>query len=107
MLISFVTMVLCITHSADYYTIDIVQQHLQKRGFDSFRFNTDEFAAQYRFGYTLQDYELATGGQVLRASQVQAVWYRKLWQIKPPATLDPAYRDSFIKEYLTCRDLFF
>jgi len=107
MLICFITMVLCVTHSADFYTIDIVQQHLQKRGFASFRFNTDEFAAKYRFGFTLQEYELVAGKLSIRASQVQAVWHRKLWDIQLPDALDPAYRNAVTREYLTGRDLFF
>ena len=107
MLICFITMVLCITHSADFYTIDIVQQHLQKQGIASFRFNTDEFAVGYRFGFTLQECELITDKQTIRASQIQAVWHRKLWNMQLPDALDPSYRSAIIKEYLTGRDLFF
>jgi len=106
MLICFIAMVLCITHSADFYTIDIVQQHLQKLGFASFRFNTDELAIGYRFGFTPQEYELTAGKQTIRASQVQAVWHRKLWDIQLPAGLDPAYKNAVVKEYLTGRHLF-
>lgn len=106
MLICFIAMVLCITHSADFYTIDIVQRHLQKQGFASFRFNTDELAEGYRFGFTPQEYELTAGRQTIRASQVQAVWHRKLWDMRLPGELDPAYRDAAVREYLTGRHLF-
>ena len=107
MFISIVIMILCVTHSSDFYTIDIVQQYLQKKGYASFRFNTDEFGMQYRFGYTLQEYELVAGGQSIRVSQIQAVWHRKLWEMKVPEALDPAYRDIFTREYQTGRDVFF
>lgn len=104
-------MILCITHSGDFYTIDIVQQQLRSAGYAVFRFNTDEFAENYRLNYTLQqdvnDYCLLCNGQKILASQIQAVWYRKLWKFKIPPGLDPNYHDIFLKEYHTCLHIFF
>lgn len=100
-------MVLCITHSNDYYTIDLVQQHLEKMGVPSFRLNVDEFAIGYTINYTVQQYCLSGKGQSITDTQIDAVWYRKLWDLKTPENLDPAYRPVFTREYLTFRDLFF
>ena len=104
-------MILCLTHSNDFYTIDIVQQHLLKSGYSSFRLNTDEFATSYRLNYSLQsnirECFISVNGQKIYASQIQAVWYRKLWNFKIPPELDPSYRDVFLKEYQTYLHIFF
>lgn len=104
-------MVLCITHSGDYYTIDIVQQSLEKAGIPTFRLNTDEFAVNYKLQYIFQENikrNLLTGnGRKVEASEITAVWYRKMWKLQVPAELDPAYHDIFIKEYQTYLQLFF
>jgi glutathione synthase/RimK-type ligase-like ATP-grasp enzyme len=101
------TMVVCITHSNDYYTVDIVQQELEKRGVPFFRFNSDDFAVRYQIDYSLHQYCLSAGGETIRDSQISAVWYRKLWDLKVPEALDPAYQPVFTKEYQTFRQLFF
>lgn len=104
-------MVLCITHSQDVYTIDIVQQALQQAGMPSFRFNSDEFATSYRLNYVLLNGEqvnhLLINGQKISASQITGVWYRKLWKMKLPDELDANYSDVVIKEYSTYQQLFF
>src|SRR5215212_4642487 len=104
-------MVLCITHSKDFYTIDIVQQALERAGINSFRLNSDEFALRYKLKYALrgdaQGIELSLDGQTITSSQVNAVWYRKLWKLSVPAELDPAYHDVFRKEYQTYMQIFF
>jgi glutathione synthase/RimK-type ligase-like ATP-grasp enzyme len=104
-------MVLCLTHSGDVYTIDIVQQSLERAGMPSFRLNTDEFALSYRLTYSLQDNQqencLKINGREINASQISAVWYRKLWKLKVPENLDPAYHDIFNKEYRTYLQIFF
>lgn len=103
-------MILCITHSQDTYTIELVQQRLQELGYPSFRFNSDEFGTRYRLRYKLTptgpQYQLQHGKQTLNASDVSAVWYRKLWKLQVPASLDPAYVPAFIKEYNTSLHIF-
>jgi glutathione synthase/RimK-type ligase-like ATP-grasp enzyme len=104
-------MILCLTHSRDFYTIDIVQEHLQTLGFPSVRFNMDEFAIGSKFSFTLTD--KITENNVLfnetniDPSKVKAVWYRKGWDLKTPDDLDPAFKHTFIKEYTTYRQIFF
>lgn len=104
-------MVLCLTHSGDYYTIDIVQQHLQRAGVPSFRLNSDEFGLRYRIAYTLRNGKpeccLTTSDQTIYASDISAVWYRKLWDLSIPEELDPAWHDTYTKEYHTYRQIFF
>jgi glutathione synthase/RimK-type ligase-like ATP-grasp enzyme len=104
-------MVLCITHSQDVYTIDIVQQALQQEGMPSIRFNSDEFAINCKLNYMLrngeQENHLLINNQKINASQITGVWYRKLWKMKLPHELDANYSDVVIKEYSTHLQLFF
>lgn len=103
-------MILCITHSKDTFTIDLVQQHLEQLGYPSFRFNSDEFGTRYRLRYRLTasgpQYQLEHGDTLIDAADITGVWYRKLWELKVPASLDPAYVPAFIKEYNTSLHIF-
>jgi glutathione synthase/RimK-type ligase-like ATP-grasp enzyme len=104
-------MVLCITHSQDFYTIDIVQQALQQAGMPSFRFNSDEFATGSKLNYALHNGEgvndLLINGEKINTSQITGVWYRKLWKMKLPDEMEASYSDFIIKEYSTYQQLFF
>jgi glutathione synthase/RimK-type ligase-like ATP-grasp enzyme len=100
-------MVLCITHSNDHYTIDLVQQALEKSGVPSFRLNTDLFAIDYQLHYSTQGLRLYNQLQSISSEQFTGVWYRKLWDMKVPADLDPAFVPAYIKEYGTYRQLLF
>jgi glutathione synthase/RimK-type ligase-like ATP-grasp enzyme len=103
-------MILCLTHSNDFYTIDIVQAHLTKLGFPSFRLNTDEFAIGYEMNYSkyhnFENYELKGFSNTIKSSDIHAVWYRKLWNFKTPQDLDPDYKATFVKEYQTYLQIF-
>lgn len=103
-------MILCITHSQDTYTIDLVQQHLEQLGYPSFRFNSDEFGTRYRLRYRLTasgpQYQLEHGLTLIDAADITGVWYRKLWELKVPPSLDAAYVPTFIKEYNTSLHIF-
>lgn len=104
-------MVLCITHSQDHYTIDIVQRSLEQAGIPSFRLNSDEFAVDYKLQYHFRDgrqrCSLATKDHTIDVADITAVWYRKLWKLQVPGDLDNAYHNIFIKEYQTYLQLFF
>ena len=104
-------MILCLSHTQDYYTIDIVQKALQELGQDVYRLNTDEFAHEITFDYTASASQAPTfavqaKGRSFTSTDVTAVWYRKLWSIKPPPELDPQFQSIFYQEYTTMRDLF-
>lgn len=106
----FLLMILCITHSRDTYTIDLVQQRLQQLGHSSFRFNSDEFGTRYQLLYQLEKsgptYHLRHDNTVIRAADITGVWYRKLWELETPPNLDPAYIAAFRKEYNTALHIF-
>lgn len=107
----FYTMVLCLTHSGDYYTIDIVQQRLQGAGMPVYRFNSDEFGVRYRFGYAttkgVPELYIETEQERIAASQIKGVWYRKLWELQCPSELDATWHDVYHQEYQAYRQLFF
>lgn len=104
-------MILCLSHSRDFYNIDIVQKRLQELGHETLRLDTDRFSHQLDcsfggatapFTFTLQ-----LNGRRIDSREIEAVWYRKLWGIEAPAELDPQYKAIFYQEYDTMRDLFF
>jgi len=103
-------MILCLSHSRDFYTIDIVQKRLRELNHDSCRLDSDLFSEALRFGYGGQgapfSFKIDAPGQSFSNTDVQAVWYRKLWGITAPADLDPAYHAIYYQEYGTMRDLF-
>lgn len=105
-------MILCLSHTQDYYTIDLVLKSLQELGQDAYRLNTDAFSHEITFDYSATgqgglSFHVHTKDRSFSSSDVTAVWYRKLWNIKPPAGLDQQYEYMFYQEYTTMRDLFF
>lgn len=94
--------VLLLTHSGDYYTVDRVADALTQRGVKTFRFDTDRFPREVRlsaqlgtnnFSYTIED-----GAVVCRADMVRAVWARKIWLPELDANLDPKFRGMCQRE---------
>jgi glutathione synthase/RimK-type ligase-like ATP-grasp enzyme len=102
--------VLCITHSADHYTVDIVEKALASYGAHMLRFNTDLFGIDGDFSFQLTNHADATqsiriGSMELGA--IDAVWYRKIWKMTVPPQLSPEYHAVFTKEYRTWMQVFF
>ncbi|MBC9797784.1 MvdC/MvdD family ATP grasp protein [Sinomicrobium weinanense] len=104
-------MILCLTHSTDHYTVDIVRERCKTLGKEMFRMNTDLFSHQSRFDYTCNNegthFCWSDGKTTFSTKDVEAVWYRKLWAMPPPPDLDPGYLKIFIQEYGTMRNIFF
>lgn len=105
-------MILCLSHTQDFYTIDIVQQTLQELGQEVYRLNADEFSHQLTFSYAAKvggplSFTVQTQDRSFSSNDITAVWYRKLWGIKAPPELDPQFQPIFYQEYTTMRDLFF
>ncbi len=104
-------MILCLSHSRDFYNIDIVQKRLGELGHESVRLDTDRFSDQVSFAFGGNafpfHFTLQLDGRTIDTRDITAVWYRKLWGIQAPAELDPQYRAIFYQEYDTMRDLFF
>jgi glutathione synthase/RimK-type ligase-like ATP-grasp enzyme len=102
--------ILCITHSGDYYTIDIVEQALASHGAQMIRFDTDLFGLDADFSFQLEN---NTGiAQTVRTGTVafdslDAVWYRKIWKLKISPQLSPEYHPVFTREYQTWMRVFF
>jgi MvdC family ATP-grasp ribosomal peptide maturase len=94
--------VLLLTHSRDYYTVERVAVALHERGVKTFRFDTDRFPREVRisarlgadgFSHTVED-----GAAVCRAEAVRAVWARKLWLPELDVNLDPKFRAMCVRE---------
>ena len=104
-------MILCISHSGDFYTIDIVINTLKKLGEEVIRLNSDTFSDQLSFHYSASsegvEVILTTEGKTFSAKDIEAVWYRKLWKINVPEELDGSYSGIFQQEYSIMRNLFF
>lgn len=104
-------MVLCITHSNDFYTIDIVINRLKELGIEVLRFNSDDFSYKINFEYNnfsgKQEIKLTTPDFEITSDKIKAVWYRKLWNIVIPENLDDNYKKIYYQEYTTMRNIFF
>ncbi|BAB78096.1 MvdC family ATP-grasp ribosomal peptide maturase (plasmid) [Anabaena sp. FACHB-709] len=102
--------VLLITHSGDYFTIDRVAAALSRRNVQSFRLDTDKFPMtvkiQAYFHQSNSHHQIEYGDITLNTEQVQAVWMRRLWQPHLSPELAPQYRDACTKESLAVWDGF-
>ena len=83
-------MVLLLTHSGDYYTVDLVQAALQELGTPFFRVNTDLLPVQYPVSvdFTAEGpvltFHLEEAPVCLSPTQVKSVWCRRLWPAQFP-----------------------
>src|ERR1700741_3425062 len=88
--------VLLLTHSGDFYTIDLVSQALARRGVRSIRFNTDLFPSSIKLTAPVGDERAARlfteTGEQISAAEVRAVWARKVWSPQVAGDLDERYR---------------
>ncbi|HEX7334809.1 MAG TPA: MvdC family ATP-grasp ribosomal peptide maturase [Pyrinomonadaceae bacterium] len=94
--------VLLLTHSGDFYTIDLVSQALARRDVRPIRFNTDLLPSSVKLSAHAGDGRAAqlfteTGEQV-SAAEVRAVWARKLWSPRMANDLDERYRLMCVEE---------
>lgn len=107
----FFNMILCISHSNDYYTIDIVIKRLKELGKEVYRFNSDDFSNKLNFDYTGNSegvsVTIQTSDLTFSSKDIEAVWYRKLWGIALPEDLNASFQSIYIQEYSTMRNLFF
>lgn len=83
--------VLLLTHSGDFYTIDLVQQALQEQGTPFFRVNTDLLPVHYPLSLGFSGnaepsvtFHLEDAPLTLTSSQVKGVWARRLWPAQFP-----------------------
>ena len=94
--------VLLLTHSGDFYTIDLVSQALARRGVRPIRFNTDLFPSSIKLSARAGDDRAAhlvtEAGEQISTDEVRAVWARKLWSPRMSDDLEERYRSMCIRE---------
>jgi MvdC family ATP-grasp ribosomal peptide maturase len=94
--------VLLISHSGDFFTIDRVAEALSKKGVQPFRLDTDKFPLEVQltaqFDKSKSYYRLEYGTHSISTEQVQAVWMRRIWEPELSQELAPQYRQACIRE---------
>ncbi|MBE9197603.1 MULTISPECIES: MvdC family ATP-grasp ribosomal peptide maturase [unclassified Nodularia (in: cyanobacteria)] len=102
--------VLLITHSGDYFTIDRVAAALSNRNVQAFRLDTDQFPMtiklQAYFHQSSTNHQVEYGDIAFNTEEVQAVWMRRLWQPHLSEELAPQYRAACARESLAVLDGF-
>src|SRR6185369_10262193 len=102
--------VLLLTHSGDFYTVDLVAQALARRGVRPIRFNTDLFPSLVKLSSRAGDERAALlfteTGEQTSADEVRAVWARKLWSPRMANDLDERYRMMCVSESVAALDGF-
>lgn len=94
--------VLLVTHSGDFFTIDRVAEALAQKGVPFFRFDTDKFPLEVQlrayFGASQHSYSLKQGNEIIRSEDIRSVWMRRLWEPNLGQALDPQFKASCIHE---------
>ncbi|MEH2177703.1 MvdC family ATP-grasp ribosomal peptide maturase [Nostoc sp.] len=102
--------VLLITHSGDYFTIDRVAEAVSKLGAQPFRLDTDKFPIalqlQANFSNSGSNHTLEYNDCSLNTEQVQAVWMRRIWQPDLGKELAPQFQAVCSSESLAVLDGF-
>ncbi|MDJ0697507.1 MvdC family ATP-grasp ribosomal peptide maturase [Mastigocoleus sp. MO_188.B34] len=96
--------VLLITHSGDFFTVDRVAQALWERGIQTFRLDTDKFPMSVQIAANLGNsesiYTLKYGERSICGEQVQAVWMRRIFNPNFGKELAPKFKKPCIRESL-------
>lgn len=93
-------MILCITHSQDFYNVDLFFDYLQSKNIPFFRLNSDCLNHQMKLNLNDESFILKDeSGNQVNSKDIKAVWHRKTWNISVPADLDENYKAIFINEY--------
>ncbi|KYC42740.1 MvdC family ATP-grasp ribosomal peptide maturase [Scytonema hofmannii PCC 7110] len=94
--------VLLITHSGDFFTIDRVAEALSKRGAQPFRLDTDKFPLEVQltahFDKSKSYHRLEHGIDSISTEQVQAVWMRRIWEPELSHELAPKFQAACVRE---------
>jgi MvdC family ATP-grasp ribosomal peptide maturase len=94
--------VLLLTHSGDFYTIDLVAEALARKGARPFRLNTDLFPSSVKLSARAGDDRtsqlVSETGARIAAEEVRAVWARKLWVPRMSDDLDGRFREMCVRE---------
>ena len=100
--------VLLLTHSGDFYTVDLVSQALARRGVRPVRFNTDLFPSAVKLSARASDvaYLVTDTEEQICAAEVRAVWARKIWSPRMSDDLDARYRSMCASESAAALECF-
>jgi MvdC family ATP-grasp ribosomal peptide maturase len=94
--------VLLLTHSGDFYTVDLVAHAVARRGARPIRFNTDLFPSLVKLsagaGHERTALMVTETGEQVSVAEVRAVWARKLWSSRMADDLDERYRAMCVNE---------
>ncbi|MEG0926987.1 MvdC/MvdD family ATP grasp protein [Chryseobacterium sp.] len=97
-------MILCITHSQDFYTIDLFFQYLSSKNIPYFRLNSDELNHLQKISINENSFEITDElGKTIHSDDIKGVWHRKAWRISVPEELDQNYEKIFQNEYGSLR----
>ena len=90
--------VLLITHSGDFYTVDRVAEALSRLGANPFRLDTDMFPLSIELAVHINQsgskHYLKYGEKYLNVEQVRAVWMRRIWQPQLTKELAPKFQNT-------------
>lgn len=93
-------MILCITHSGDYYNVDLFSAYLKSKNIPFFRLNSDHINHLQKISIGQDSFELTDEqGNTVSSSDIKGVWNRKAWTITVPENMDEDYQRIFINEY--------
>ena len=93
------TAVLLLTHSGDFYTVDLVSQAIARKDARAIRFNTDLFPSSVKLSARDEcAHVLTETGEQVSTAEVRAVWARKLWSPRMSDDLDERYRSMCVNE---------
>lgn len=93
-------MILCITHSQDFYTIDLFFQYLSSQNIPYFRLNSDQLNHVQKISVNQNSFEITDeSGKTIHSDEIKGVWHRKAWRITVPEELDQEYERIFLNEY--------
>ncbi len=102
--------VLLLTHSGDFFTVDRVAEALSKRGVQPFRLDTDKFPLELQLEALLgnfgSEHRLEYDDRSINIEQVQAVWVRRIWQPQLSKELAPQFQAACVRESLAALDGF-
>ncbi|REC74656.1 ATP-grasp ribosomal peptide maturase [Chryseobacterium elymi] len=97
-------MILCITHSKDFYNIDIFFEYLASKDIPYFRLNSDRMNHLQKISVNENSFELTDeSGNTVHSKDIKAVWHRKAWGITVPEELDEDYKKIFLSAYANLR----
>lgn len=97
-------MILCITHSQDYYNIDLFFEYIKTKNIPYFRLNSDRMNHLQKISINENFFELTDeSGNKINSDKIKGVWHRKAWKISVPEELDEDYEKIFLKEYASLR----